>query len=295
MRALSLSQAWDDTKAIITRDGRLFASVALALVALPAVIEGLISPRGMDSAAPWWVDAIMIVTSLIALAGQLALIRLALGPSITVGGAIAHGVRRMPIYLLAAILIVIAMFIAAMPFAIVLTLMGVPLPASGVPATPPAVVAALLYLVLICFVAVRMLMSAPVTSAEDVAILKRTLQLIGRHRWLLLFFPVVFLYVVLVVILKRSWDLTAGNWWRLFAFFALFLIAAIALVGGLGAAIGVVVRLLVGPITPLSTGALVVALVQALFNTIVTTCLAVMLARIYVQLSSREDVAEVFR
>ena len=39
MRALSLSQAWDDTKAIITRDGRLFASVALALVALPAVIE----------------------------------------------------------------------------------------------------------------------------------------------------------------------------------------------------------------------------------------------------------------
>ena len=263
MRALSLSRAWDDTKAIITRDGRLFASVALALVALPAAIEGLVSPRGMDASAPWWVDAVLIVASLIALAGQLALIRLALGPSITVGGAIAHGVRRMPIYLLAAILILGALFIAAIPFALVLTLMGVPLPANGVSASPPAAVAALLYFVLICFVAVRMLMTAPVTSAE--------------RAWPL-------------AIVRRSWELTAGNWWRLFAFFVLFLIAAIAFVGGLGAATAVVVRLFVGPITPLSTGALVVALVQALFNTVVTTGLAVMLARIYVQLSERGDV-----
>jgi hypothetical protein len=268
MRALSLSQAWDDTKEIITRDGRLFASVALALVALPAAIEGLVSPKGMDASAPWWVDAVMIVGFLISFAGQLALIRLALGPSITVGGAIAHGVRRVPIYLLAVILLVVAMFIAAMPFAVVLTLLGVPLPANGVPPTPPALAAAGLYLALICFVAVRMLMSAPVASAEPA--------------W-----P--------VGIIRRSWELTAGNWWRLFAFFVLFLIATIALVGGLGAAAGVVVRLLVGPITSLSTGALVVALVQALFNTVVTTCLAVMLARIYVQLSDRRDVAEVFR
>jgi hypothetical protein len=222
----------------------------------------------MDASAPWWVDAVEIVASLIALAGQLALIRLALGPSITVGGAIAHGVRRMPIYFLAAVLIVIAMFIAAMPFAVSLTFMGVPLPSNGVPPTPPAVIAGMLYLALICFVAVRMLMSAPVASAEPA--------------W-----P--------VAIIRRSWELTAGNWWRLFAFFILFLIAAIALVGGLGAATGVVVRLLVGPIAPLSTGALVVALVQAVFNTAVTTCLAVMLARIYVQLAAREDVAEVFR
>jgi hypothetical protein len=263
MRDLSLSQAWDDTKAIITRDGRLFASVALALVALPAAIDGLVSPRGMDASAPWWVDAVGVVVTLIALAGQLALIRLALGPSITVGGAIAHGVRRMPIYLLAAILILIAVFIAAMPFAVVLTLMGVPLPANGVPPTPPALIAGMLYFALICFVAVRMLMSAPVASAE--------------RAWPL-------------AILRRSWELTAGNWWRLFAFFVLFLIAAIAVVGGLGAATAVVVRLLIGPITPLSTGALVVALVQALFNTVVTTGLAVMLARIYVQLSGRGDV-----
>src|SRR5690242_18354965 len=110
MRALSLSQAWDETKAIITRDGRLFGSVALALIALPGVVEGLVAPGGVDRSTPWWIDLVMLIGSLIALAGQLALIRLALGPSVTVGGAIAHGMRRLPIYLVAAVLIVVSLF-----------------------------------------------------------------------------------------------------------------------------------------------------------------------------------------
>ena len=46
MRALSISQAWDETKAILVRDGRLFASVALALVALPARSRAWSAPRG---------------------------------------------------------------------------------------------------------------------------------------------------------------------------------------------------------------------------------------------------------
>src|SRR5256885_16412079 len=64
MRALSLSEAWDETKAIITRDGRLFGSVALALVALPAVLQGIVAPRGVDRSSPWWIDLLMLVASL---------------------------------------------------------------------------------------------------------------------------------------------------------------------------------------------------------------------------------------
>ncbi|HZC38434.1 MAG TPA: hypothetical protein VE221_07145 [Sphingomicrobium sp.] len=263
MHAVSLSRAWDETRAIIIREERLFVSVALALVAFPVAVEGLVSPRGMDPYAPWWVDLIVIATSLIALAGQLALIRLALAPSITVGGAISHGVRRMPIYLLAVILIMVGLFVVAIPFAAALAFAGVPLPAKGAQASLVATIAVLLYSALIVFVAVRMLMGAPVASAERAG-------------------P--------IAILRRSWHLTAGNWLRLFAFLVMFLIAAVALVGGLGAATAVVVRLFVGPIAPLSTGALVVALIQALFNTVVTTGLAVMLARIYVQLSGRGEV-----
>src|SRR5256885_4514655 len=270
MRHLSLSQAWEETKEIITREGRLLAAVALALVALPAAVNGLVSPNGVGSAAtPWWIDVVVIVTSLIALAGQLALIRLALGPSITVGGAIVHGVRRLPIYFLSALLIVIALFIAAIPFAVALAALGVPLPANNMRASTPAAVAALVYLALICFVVVRMLMSAPVASAEAVG-------------------P--------IAIIRRSWELTAGNWWRLFAFLVMIFLAAFVLAIAVRTAIGVVVEMLLGPVAPLSTSALVIAIVLALLNSVLTVLLAVMFARIYVQLAGRgEQVAEVFR
>ena len=263
MRALSLSQAWDETKAIVIRDGRLFASVALALVALPAAIEGLVSPRGMDASAPLWVDAVTIAVSLIALAGQLALIRLALGPSITVGGAITHGIRRMPIYLLAAILILIGLFIAAIPFALILTALGVPLPTKGVPPSPAATIAMLLYVALICFAVVRMLMSAPVASAEAVG-------------------P--------IAMLRRSWGLTAGNWWRLFAFLVMIFVAAFVLAIAVRGVSGVLIEVALGPADPMSTSALVLAIILALLNSVLTVFLAVMLARIYVQLSGRGDV-----
>ena len=45
MASLSISKAWDESKAILAHDGRLIASVALALVALPTAITGLIDPK----------------------------------------------------------------------------------------------------------------------------------------------------------------------------------------------------------------------------------------------------------
>ena len=92
MRGLSISRAWEETRAILARDGRLIAAVALALIALPTAVTGLIDPNGIgDSAGRMGLDVIVVVASLLALAGQLALIRLALGPSVTVGAAIVHG------------------------------------------------------------------------------------------------------------------------------------------------------------------------------------------------------------
>src|SRR5690348_3845999 len=120
MRTLSLSRAWEETRDILTRDGRLFVSVALALVVLPAVISGLVNPKGMGSTSvPFWASLVGLAASLVMLAGQLGLVRLALAPSITVGGAIAHGVRRMPIYFVGALLVVLALFVLAIPFGLV--------------------------------------------------------------------------------------------------------------------------------------------------------------------------------
>jgi hypothetical protein len=258
-KKLSISRAWEETKAILAKDGSLFASLALAMVVLPAVITGVLSPQRMgQSSTPLWADLIILVATLVALAGQLALIRLALGPSVTVGAAISHGLRRTPIYLLAAILIGCAMILAGIPFVAILIAAGVPIDGPELIRAPLFLLLCLLYLVLLIFVLVRMLMSSPAATAESIG-------------------P--------IAIIKRSWDLTAGHGWRLFGFLMLFFIGALAVVLAVGAATGAVVATFLGQIEPMTAGALIMALVEAIVQAAATVLPAVMLARIYVQLA----------
>ena len=264
MRGLSISQAWDETRDILTRDGRLYVAVALALVVLPAVVTGVINPSGVASTKnPLWITLVSLIASLITLAGQLGLVRLALGPSVTVGGAIAHGIRRMPVYLGGALIVIAGLLVLAIPFAVVLAAMGLPLgaEASGAPPHPATLIAALLFFAVACFVGVRMMMTAPVASAEPVG-------------------P--------VALIKRSWHLTAGHFWRLLGFLVLFFVAGMIVIFAIEAVVGIVSRLMTGPtVEPMSVSALIVALVRAVLNAALITVLAVMLARIYVQLAGR--------
>lgn len=263
MAALSISRAWEESKAILAHDGRLIASVALALVSLPVAVSGLIDPKGMSGSGSVWGDALVLLASLLALAGQLAIIRLALGPSITVGAAITHGLRRVPVYLLSAILIVFVLLILAIPFAVVLSLSGVPMEAETIPMTPTTVVLLLLFLAVVFWLAVRMLMTAPVASAEHVG-------------------P--------IAIIRRSWALTTGHWGRLLGFLLIFFIGAIIVLLATGTLTGVVAQILLGPVEAMSPSALLVALVGAVANAAVTALFAVMLARIYAQLAGGADV-----
>ena len=264
MAGLSISTAWEETRAVLARDGRLIVAVALALVALPTAITALIDPNGMgDDSGPLWIDAAVLIVSLAALAGQLALIRLALGPSITVGGAIAHGLRRTPTYLPSAILMVCALIVLAVPFGAALAALGIPLESKTLPATPGVLLVIILFVAAVFFIAVRMLMTAPVASAEAAG-------------------P--------VAIIRRSWALTAGHWWKLFGFLILFFIGAVVALLALSAVAGGIAALLFGGIEAMSAGALLVALVQAVANAAMTGLFAVMLARIYVQLAGQGEV-----
>ncbi|MCL6728541.1 glycerophosphoryl diester phosphodiesterase membrane domain-containing protein [Sphingomonas hankyongi] len=265
MAELSVSKAWDETRIIVARDNRLFAALALALVALPATITGLINPKGVtDNSTPLWVDMAVLAASLVALAGQLALIRMALGPATTVGDAVSHGLRRMPIYLLSAIIIGCGLLLAAVPFVLVVIAAGVQVDNEAeLMRSPTFLFIALLYFFLLCFVGVRMLMSSPAASAERIG-------------------P--------IAIIQRSWELTRGHGWQLLGFVLLFFLAAVVVVIAIGAAVGIIVGLVIGPIEPMSVSALVVSLVQALVQAAVTTMLAVMLARMYTQLAGRADV-----
>ena len=83
----------------------------------------------------------------------------------------------MPIYLLSAILIVAVLFLLAIPFAVALSAIGVPLDSKTVPVTPGSFVILILFVALVFYLGVRMLMSAPVASAEAVgpiAIIRRS-------------------------------------------------------------------------------------------------------------------------
>lgn len=259
MATLSISRAWDETKAHLARDGKLFVSVALALIALPAALGELLVPRGTPAGEGGLAYVVVMVAgSIVALTAQLALIRLALGPSTTVREAIGHGVKRTPVYLLTMLLILAILALVAIPVLMVLSAQGVSFEPGAPPPPLPALLLLLAALIILLFLAVRMLMASPAASAEPIG-------------------P--------IAIIRRSWQLSSGHGARLFGFLAAFLIAVGITLGVVSMVTETVAKLLLGPIEPLTASALFVALVTALFNAIASTIFIVMIARIYAQLA----------
>jgi hypothetical protein len=173
----------------------------------------------------------------------------------------------MPIYLIAAILLTIAFVVLLIPFGLVAYAAGVPFDKSSEQAflqSPVALLLSLLYLAVLIFIAIRMLMSSPVASEENAG-------------------P--------VQILRRSWDLTAGHWWRLFGFIVIFVIGALILIAAVNWVVTAVAVFLFGAVAPMSASALLVGLFDSIVNGFLTVLLAVMMARIYLQLSGREAAA----
>ena len=245
---LSISRAWDETRGILGRDGKLFATVALALLVLPGVISNMFIPTPKPNQLPppgAWI-IIFLLAVLIALAGQIALASLALGNRLSVGEAITRGFQRVPVYFA-------SQLIWAFPFAILFVFC-----ARAVQAGPNPT-ASLLFLVgmfAFAFIAVRFTLTSPVAAAEQ----------IGPF-----------------AILKRSWELTSGNWWRLFGFLIVFLIGAGILVIATYSIFGLLVRTLFGEIEPFTVGALLVSLAAEIVQAGAYIVLMVMLARLYVQ------------
>ncbi|MEO7865534.1 MAG: hypothetical protein ABIR63_06685 [Sphingomicrobium sp.] len=265
--SLSISTAWDETKAAFKRDGRLISIVALALIGLPTMISTLIEPGSMTGKqqGPVLVQLLTLVFVLLSLVGQLAVVRLALKPSVSVGGAIAHAARRMPVYFVSALLVGLALAVLCIPLFVVASLSGVQLDRTMTSLTPTLSLIILVIFLVALFLGVRMLMGTPVASAEQAG-------------------P--------VEIIRRSWALTKGVWWKLFGFLVMLTIGAVIVLLAVSAAAGTVVAVALGPIEPMSTSALVVGLIVGLINAAFYALFAVMLARIYVQLSGRDTVEE---
>lgn len=257
--SLSISRAWEETKSRIAADGRLLLTVALALLALPGAIAQFAAPGSGITRAPQsgWAAALFIAVWVIGLVGQLAIVRLAIGPSVSVGEAIAHGARRAPAYLAAVLLIILAVMLLSFPFFIALMALGVTIEEGAAPPLSAYIFFALFMIVLL-FIAVRMLLTSPVAGAEP-----------GGP----------------IAILKRSWQLTAGHGLRLFGFLLLFVIGAVIAIAALGLLTSLLVKLLFGGVEALTVSALILALVEGLASALATTLFVVMLTRIYAQLT----------
>lgn len=262
MSRLSLSRAWEESREIFSRDGALLSAVALALILLPEIVVGVVSPPAVMAQSPSG-RLLAFAATFIGVIGQLAVVRLAIGPSTTVGEAIKHGFRRFPATLGALIIMVCGIAIVLLPLLIVLMMAGaVEMPAQG--QVPPRSFSVMLLLLIVgcLFAAVKFIMTFPVSSAEDAGPL---------------------------TILKRSWNLTRGHYWTLFGVELLLLVAAVVLL--LSAQfVGGAIAGAMGEIRPFSVSALILSAFMGVAQAVFAVFATVMLARIYVQLS-RGDTA----
>ena len=265
---LSISRAWDQTRNIFRRDGGLITAVALALIVLPEVIVGIIAPPETGAAEPTAAAQMLrLLAGLISLVGQISIIRLALGPSTTVGAAISQGLRRFPSTFGALVLLVLLMGVIVIPTAAILSVaLGVDL--TQLRQAPSGGMALLIVVVMLIVLAlsVRFTLLTPTGSAENLGPLG---------------------------IFKRTWQLTAGHFWRLFGLVALLLIAALFLLFTAGVIGGILARLVGGEIEPFSIGALIVSLVAGAAQGAFSILASVMLARVYAQVAGRDAEASV--
>ena len=260
MRALSIGRAWDESRQILARDGRLITSIALALILVPQALAGVVAPPPNLSGVepPAWMPLITILVLCAGIIGQIAIIRLALGPAATVGEAIRHGTSRFLTALLALLLFGAGLALILTPlFMLIAGADAVQAIAEG-RSTPKAGAALLLVVLLIVVISARFQLILPIAASEP-----------GGP----------------VRVLKRNWAITAGHYWKLLGFLALVLITAVVVLLT-AQVLGGIIAKLVGDVEPLSLSALIVALITAAAQTAVTAVLSTMLARIYAQVAA---------
>ncbi|GAA4004663.1 hypothetical protein [Sphingomonas humi] len=254
---LSIGQAWDETKAVFRADGGAISAVALALTVLPGTILETVAPSSQRAAeTAWYVSLLGLAAALLSLAGQLAISRIALGPSTTVGAAIGHGFRRVPA-------LFGALFLLFLPIALVGAALiypqlgGIQNDPSKMPSS--ALLTTLLVIVVFFFLLVRMLFITPLAADRDL----NSIQL-----------------------LKEAWGLSKGRFWKLFVMVLLLALVALIILGALGGALSAVVILALGAIEPGNTSALLVALIQQLMAAFVSVLFVVVVCRLYRQAES---------
>ena len=262
MSSLSIGKAWDEAKSALLANRKLIVPVALGLILLPAVVVSMVEPRVPPGEQPppgsWMLVALAMV--LVMIVGQLAIVLLVNGWRGSVGEAIGKAGRRTPTFILAALAYLVPVILL---FSLLLGLAGVGTSASGqvdwANFNSSGWLVLMLFLLVLVFVSIRLLPLLPVVVSEGTGA---------------------------IASLKRSYALTSGQFWRLFGFVILLMIAFLILALTVGAVFGSLVQLTLGEPEPWSLSLLLIALAGGLVQAGFVMIYAGMVARIYAQLAA---------
>ncbi|MEO7825970.1 MAG: glycerophosphoryl diester phosphodiesterase membrane domain-containing protein [Allosphingosinicella sp.] len=271
MAKLSITTAWNEAVEILKRDFGALFTIALALMALPSVLLQALGPGrvgpGEVPGPGYWMLAIPVVL-LLSIAGSIAIASLALGRERVVGSAIAHGFRRF-LPMLGAVLILLVPTIIVI---VALVQMAGLQPQALLNPTPATVgkmaLVFLLFFVVALYFGTRLMLMTPVAAAETAG-------------------P--------VDIIRRSWALTRGHFWKLLGFVLLLAVAAIVIMIVVNIVIGLLIAAIAGLPEPGSLAALLILLLGGLVNAAFSAVFGTIVARVYVQLAGdAESTGRVF-
>ena len=268
MKPLSIGRAWEETVAFVKREGALLFPVALVFLALPIVLFQQLVPadtvQGMLDAmrkaeaggartpvtvpTGFWLG--FIVTMILSLIGALAVYALALRPGISVGEAMKLGLKRLPVLMGAGLLVAVGTGLAFILLSVAAAVFG--------KVVGSAALTTLVVVGIICgmaFIAVRLLLLNALAIDRSVG-------------------P--------IDVVRQSFALTRGQFWRLFAFLAVVIMLTIIVQTAVQSIFGVIGGLVGGA----DIAVLVAGLATAALSAVVQVYFMVMTARMYRQLEA---------
>jgi hypothetical protein len=260
MAKLSITTAWEEAVRFVRRDAGLLFTIALALCVLPGVALQILAPSLMPEDVTGRILFLLVLMGVLVLsiAGTLAITALTVGRENVVGSALRLGFRRCPAMLGAAILIGLMVFLLLIP---IVAISGVD--PDAIAAQRPeaaAQVGRVILLLFLVFVLIwpRLLLMTPVAALEPVGSLG---------------------------IIRRSWAMSKGHYWKLLGFAALLFLVILVVMLAVTFVFGSIIALVAGPPNPGTLAASLMLLIGGILNAVIIVFFTTLIARIYVQLS----------
>jgi hypothetical protein len=261
---VNMGTVWDRTTEFLSDNLSAMAPVALAAIFLPQFVGDVVNQVGPSLGAPV-MQVVGLISALVGLWGQLAIVALALDPDAGRGAARAAATRGYGRALLVMVVVFAAMAVLTLPILGVLIASGVDVArfaGTGAAATAPDIslgtgaflgLYGIALLIVLLLVTVRLAPVYPVILAEGLG-----LAAIGR-----------------------SLAVTRGITWKLVGVWLLFLIVFLVATGAARSVFGLVAGLLVPGEGPFTAASIVAALAGALITTAFTTIVAAFSAKLY--------------